>query len=117
MNLANLKPYQGSVFRWESWKRLSPGWDHDHCGGCWARFADNPDDWEEKVYNEGWLTVFAVNPNTTTPDFGPGTRYVPAPTPRDFLRMWLCPECFEAGRQELGFIVDPNHPQWAQAGL
>jgi hypothetical protein len=30
---------------------------------------------------------------------------------------WLCPKCFEACRQELGFVVDPDHPQWQKAGM
>jgi hypothetical protein len=30
---------------------------------------------------------------------------------------WLCLRCFEACRQELGFVIDSEHPQWQKVGL
>ncbi len=46
-----------------------------------------------------------------------GKTLVPSTKLRGFQLDWLCPKCFETCRQELGFVVDPAHPQWQQLGL
>jgi len=59
----SLSHYKGFVFRWQQWKALSPTWDHDHCAGCWARFAERPEEWNDRIYTEGWVTLW---PTTRT---------------------------------------------------
>jgi hypothetical protein len=46
-----------------------------------------------------------------------GQVLVPSPKRNGFRLDWACPKCFEACRQDLGFIVDPEHPQWQKAGM
>jgi len=28
------------TLRWSAWWPPRPGWDHDHCAFCWAKFAE-----------------------------------------------------------------------------
>jgi hypothetical protein len=118
-----LRQYRGFVFRWQSYKAPSSSWDHDHCGGCSARFAERPEQWNDEVHTEGWVTLWPV---TGTPDQeaalvaqwrAAGQVLVPSPKRNGFQLDWVCPKCFEACRQDLGFMVDPEHPQWQKAGL
>lgn len=119
-----LKHYSNLVFRWEKWRQPSLDWDHDHCGGCWVRFADPTRfDYKEPVFGEGWLTVCYVEPSSEPEGSflaearASGARVVESPKANNYLRAWFCPECFEIGRAEFGFTVDPDHPQWKAAGL
>lgn len=118
-----LRHYRGFVFRWQLYKALSPSWDHDHCGGCSARFAERPEEWNDEVHTEGWVTLWPV---TSTAEQeaevvanwrSAGQVLVPSPKRRGFQLDWLCPKCFEACRQELGFVIEPDHLQWQKAGL
>ena len=45
---------QGAAFRWRQYACPRPGWDHDHCEFCWAKFAeaDGPE-----VLREGYTTA------------------------------------------------------------
>lgn len=40
---------------WRSWHETRPGWDHDHCEFCWAKFMDRDD--VEDVLREGYTTA------------------------------------------------------------
>ena len=110
-----LSPYRGFIFRWQRYRMLSADWDHDHCLGCWARFAEQPDQWRDEVHTEGWVTLWPVD-ETANPEplSATETGYIciPSPKPGGFQLDWLCPRCFEACRERLGFTVDPDHPQW-----
>jgi hypothetical protein len=120
---SRLRQYRGFVFRWQPYKAHSPSWDHDHCGGCWARFAERPEEWNDEVHTEGWLTLWPVKitaeeeAERVAQARAAGQVLVPSPRHNGFQLDWLCPECFEACRQELGFVVDPAHPQWSKAGI
>lgn len=42
--LTNQENYlQGKTLRYIHWVSPKPGWDHDHCEFCWAKF---PEEWE-----------------------------------------------------------------------
>src|SRR5689334_15847651 len=93
------------VFRWQIYRILRADWDHDHCHGCRARFAEKPDEWPDAVHTEGWVTLM--------PSLNPGKSEVVSPTPAGYTFIatpklggyqldWLCPKCFEACREELG---------------
>jgi hypothetical protein len=43
--LENVKRFKGARFWRKPYTMPSPSWDHDHCIGCWAKFAefDGPD--------------------------------------------------------------------------
>ena len=116
-----LSYYRGGIFRWQRWRSLSPDWTHDHCLGCSVRFAERPEQWSDRICTDGWVTLAPVS-KASSSEFidglqARGYNYVPAPAPGGYHAEWLCAECFEHVRQELGFIVDPDHPQWKQAGL
>src|SRR5260370_37542856 len=121
--IRRLNRYRGFVFRWQPYRALSSDWNHDHCNGCWARFAEQPSEWAGTVHTEGGVTLWpAVNPARTEAELVSKCRaaemtLIPSPKLHGFQLDWLCPECFETCRQELGFVVDPEHPQWQQAGL
>jgi len=118
-----LSRYRGFVFRWQRYKELSPQWDHDHCIGCWARFAERPEEWRDLVHTEGWVTLWPVG-DTVEEEAqaisafqATGKTLVPSPKLNGFQLDWLCPKCFEAIREQLGFVIDPEHPQWQRIGV
>ena len=118
-----LSCYGGFVFRWQRYRTLASNWNHDHCKGCSARFAERPDEWADPVHTAGWATLWPVaNTGETEEELvskwrAAGKTLVPSPKLRGFQLDWLCPKCFETCRQELGFVVDPAHAQWQQLGL
>jgi hypothetical protein len=121
--LRYLEPHRGFVFRWQRWRMLRADWSHDHCKGCWARFSEFPEsrddrNYDDRNYNEGWVTLWPVHDPAvpTDPVSSGGFTYVPSPKPGGFQLDWFCPECFEAVREELQFVVDAEHPRWKRAG-
>jgi hypothetical protein len=58
------------------WRESRPGWDHDHCAFCWAKFAafDGPD-----ILREGWTTIDEYH--------------------------WVCDQCFVDFRDRFGWQV------------
>jgi hypothetical protein len=112
-----LASYRGIVFRRQVWRELSPDWDHDHCKACWARFAARREEWSDNVYTEGYVTLWPRSSVGTPLLVADGYQCVPAPAVGGFQLDWLCPGCFDAVREELGLVLDPDHPQWKQAGL
>ena len=113
-----LSRYRGFVFRWQRYKELSPQWNHDHCSGCWACFAERPEEWQDQVYTEGWVTLWPVavtaeeEAEAVSAFLTAGKTLVPSPKLNGFQLDWLCPKCFEVAREQLGFVIDPRHPQW-----
>ena len=115
-----LNQYRGFVFRRQRWKQLSPEWDHDHCHGCWARFAERPEEWEEVVQTEGYVTLWPANDTADqliTDAREGGYVCVPSPKPGGFQLDWICTDCFESVRQDLELTINPMHPNWKLAGL
>ncbi len=70
-NAGHLK---GLRLQFRRWTRRHPDdpWDHDHCAGCWVKFAevDAPD-----IHHEGF---------TTREDYRHGAGYE-----------WICRQCFD----------------------
>ena len=121
--IERLSQYRGFVFRWQPYKALSPSWNHDHCGGCSTRFAERPDQWNDEVHTEGWVTLWPVT-STAEEDAelvakwrAAGQVLVPSPKRGGFQLDWVCPKCFESCRESLEFVVDPQHSQWQKAGI
>lgn len=118
-----LRQYRGFIFRWQAYKASSPDWDHDHCRGCWSRFAERPGEWNDAVHTAGWVTLWpvtgAADEETTLVAKWRTAGHVVVASPKHggFQLDWLCPVCFETCREQLGFVVDPEHPQWRKAGL
>jgi hypothetical protein len=79
--LLNAKQHlEGATFRLKPYRTKNAEWDHDHCTGCWARFAGSniPD-----AFQEGYAV---------TSDYKHGEDYV-----------WICAECFAALKEQLGW--------------
>jgi len=80
----------------------SKDWDHDHCKGCWAKFAelDAPD-----ILHTGYFT-------TTQPRDKPPEEPELIKKSRELghkviaksdAKIWVCKECFEEFRETLGW--------------
>jgi hypothetical protein len=72
----------GATFRLKEYRAPRPDWDHDHCTGCWAKFAeiDAPD-----ILHQGYAV---------TGDHKHGEDYE-----------WVCVECFDALKDQLNWKV------------
>jgi hypothetical protein len=46
----------GVAFKRMTYRAYREGWDHDHCVGCWAKFAEF-DDPTEPIEHEGYATT------------------------------------------------------------
>ncbi len=69
---------RGVHFQRKQYRAYRPGWDHDHCIACWAKFEAT-----EPTPRDGY---------TTCPDYQHGAEYD-----------WVCPECFVLFKDEMGW--------------
>ena len=67
----------GAKLRWRAWSPYRPGWDHDHCKFCRAKFSDSG---AEDTLREGYVT-------------------------EDNYR-WICRHCFEDFRERFGWVIE-----------
>ena len=82
------QPYlRGVRFRRAFYKAHHPDWDHDHCVGCWAKFAEHALG-SEPIEQEGYAT---------TSDYQRGAGYD-----------WVCITCFSLFRDDMGWIEVQN---------
>src|ERR1700730_8632922 len=96
-----LSHYRGFVFRWQHYRMLRSDWDHDHCRGCRARFAERPDEWLDTVAAEGWVTLWPTLNTDESEVASPaptGYRSIASPKLSGHQLDWLCPECFKSCR-------------------
>lgn len=68
----------GRCFEWLAYSPASAEWDHDHCAFCWVKFM--------------------VGANAPPDAIGEGYRTREGDS-------WVCRECFEDFREELGFTT------------
>ncbi len=106
-----LKDFKGRTFHFAKYKAPSDDWNHDHCNGCWAKFAEygGPD-----ILHEGYVHAepYEVGPE---PEFiteckEQGMRCIPAPAVHGLELQWVCPRCFEDFREVLAFKLGPDEP-------
>ena len=76
----NAKHLRGLRLVWRRWVKPSDNWDHDHCAGCGAKFAEFE---ALGVQHEGFATG---------EDCKHGTGYE-----------WVCRQCFTDLRAEMGW--------------
>jgi len=78
-----------AMLTWQSWS-APPGWDHDHCAFCWAKFmaADYPP--EQREWREQHPEVLTAGYTVDGPQKS---------------RHWICPRCFEDFRERFGWAV------------
>jgi hypothetical protein len=101
--LTQLKPLEGLTFRLRRYQAPTPDWDHDHCYGCCAKFAefDGSD-----IQHEGYFTTVPAQ-QSPEPKIT-GLMCIQEPTPGGLAFRWVCVECFEAFREVLGFTLEPE---------
>src|SRR5260370_4816080 len=87
----NLRPLQGAAFRFDKYRAPTDQWDHDHCDGCWAEFADGggPD-----ILHEGYVRAHPYVPRPV-PEFikqarERGDRCIAAPVVSGCTLQWVC---------------------------
>ena len=102
----NIKHLQGAVFRYAKYKAPAIDWDHDHCNGCWAKFAEFD---ETDILHEGYVTAKLCKP-TSEPEFitqarQQGKHPISQPVLDGFTLQWLCPRCFDDFCGALGFSL------------
>ena len=103
----NAKRLQGATFRYSKYKAPTIDWDHDHCNGCWAKFAEFDD---TDVLHEGYVSAKSYEP-TPEPEFitqarQQGKHPISQPVLDGFTLQWLCPRCFDDFRGILGFRLE-----------
>ena len=81
--LLDMIPYlRGQSFVRKAYRDYRPGWDHDHCAVCGVKLAE-PSIEGEGILHEG-LGI--------TADYSHGADYE-----------WVCPACFEACKDQMGW--------------
>jgi hypothetical protein len=78
----NAEHLKGVRLQYLRYTQPSPTWDHDHCAGCWAKFAEFEG---EDILHEGY---------TTCED-----------DPRGACCDWVCPSCFGDLKDEMQWTV------------
>jgi hypothetical protein len=74
----------GVTFVRKTYRAYREGWTHDHCAACWATLAEIAAPEGGDAFHEGYAT---------TADYVHGEDYE-----------WVCPVCFEAFAEELGWV-------------
>ena len=105
--LTQLKPLEGLSFRLRRYEAPTADWDHDHCCGCYAKFAefDGPD-----IQHKGYFTTVPTQ-QSSEPEFvvnsgDRGLTCIREPTPGGLAFRWVCVDCFDEFRQVLSFTVE-----------
>ena len=81
----NAKHLRGLSLHRRRWTRPRYDWDHDHCAGCFAKFAESD---EPEIQRGGF---------TTGADHKHGTGYA-----------WVCVQCFADLQNEMGWAEHPD---------
>ena len=100
--LKSLEHLKASTFTFADYTPPDAEWDHDHCEGCWAKFAlfDAPE-----ILHSGYFTSvelegeFTEEPELIKQARESGRNVLAKPDTKE----WLCPECFHAFRMELAW--------------
>jgi len=106
--IKRLERLRASTFVFADYTPPSTEWEHDHCEGCWAKFAlsDQPG-----TLHRGYLTTIGLNadgtsePATVRPSRSTANSAVPKPD----ANVWICPKCFEEFRVTLGWKLQSRN--------
>jgi hypothetical protein len=82
LRLWNTRLLIGQKFRWKNYTKPRPDWDHDHCSGCTAKFAEFEG---PEILHEGYAVTEACEK---------GADYY-----------WVCASCFDALKEQLEWAV------------
>jgi len=75
----NARNLSGFAFRWQTYRAPRTDWDHDHCEGCVAKFAEIDG---EDILHEGYAS---------------DVRFKDRPGYYD----WICADCFRDLKDEM----------------
>ena len=103
-----MKWLEGRTFRLLEYQAPTIDWDHDHCSGCWAKFADFDG---PHILHKGYVYAEPYKegpePEIITQCKEKGMRCIPQPAVNGFELHWVCPQCFEDFRDLLGLGLKP----------
>ena len=107
----NVKHLKGAIFRHTKYRAPTIDWDHDHCDGFWAKFAEFDG---KDILHEGYVSARPYEPGPE-PEFiiqarNQGKQPISEPVVDGFTMRWLCARCFEDFRCALGFGLEPDTP-------
>jgi hypothetical protein len=94
----------GATLTLRRYQALSPGWEHEHCEFCWAKFLD-------ASYSPAIAQLLEEDPSLLSEGYteAPGGQQPPG-------EHWICHQCFEDFRDEFGWTVVPSDPNaWPYA--
>jgi hypothetical protein len=80
--IENAQPLRGARLQFRRYARPSETWDHEHCAGCWAKFAEFD---AQDIQHEGY---------TTCEDYKYGAGYE-----------WVCRECFDDLKDDMHWTL------------
>jgi hypothetical protein len=100
--LKSLERLRSLTFTFADYTPPNPEWDHDHCEGCWAKFAlfDAPE-----ILHSGYFTTvelddeFKEEPELIQQARESGRNVLAKPDTKE----WVCSECFQAFRKTLAW--------------
>jgi len=81
-NLETVPYLRGQTFVRKAYTAPRPDWDHDHCAVCWVKLME-PKVSSDDIIHEGYAV---------TAEYQRGADYV-----------WICPDCFEAGKGQMNW--------------
>jgi hypothetical protein len=65
--VSQLSRFEGMLFQLADYSAPSTVWDHDHCEGCTAKFADFDG---PEILHSGYFTIYKIGAdNSEIPDF------------------------------------------------
>jgi hypothetical protein len=102
--LERLQNLRGMTFELAEYEPPSTDWDHDHCEGCWAKFATFG---APEIQRKGYFVVSAVSHEPTQePEFIKRARESgQSVMAKPDNKKWICQECFEEFREFLKWKV------------
>ncbi|MEP7353107.1 MAG: hypothetical protein ABI824_07730 [Acidobacteriota bacterium] len=98
---------QGCEFRFARYYPRGAGRDHDHCEGCWSKFAEAD---YSHILQEGYVTSLPARESPES-EFvrrcrDQGMECLPPANAAGVRFHWVCARCFEDFRQMLRFSME-----------
>jgi hypothetical protein len=103
--LDSLERLRASSFQLADYTAPNAEWDHDHCVGCWAKFADFD---APEVLHRGYFTIaqFDDEPPEVPPLIQQARESGRDVMKKPDTKEWVCPECFEELRSALDWKLE-----------
>jgi hypothetical protein len=107
----NLSELKGCSFQKRKYLQPSPGWDHDHCLGCSAKFMEPEATREQDVLHEGYVAHLKPEAPAKIRVQRPDGTFAevdlpPEPLENGMTLEWVCEDCFEQFKQVLEFKLE-----------